>query len=249
MKPLKNLDIGDIHFGVYAKYVKRPLDFLISFLALIVLSPLLLIIGLLIRLFIGKPIFFKQIRCGRDEIPFEMIKFKTMRDLRDSDGHLLPDTERLSKFGSFLRMTSLDELPELLNVLKGDMSLIGPRPLYTFYVPYYTEEEALRHVVRVGITGLAQINGRALCHWNERFSFDVKYVKNVTFINDMKIFFQTLAKVLSRSDIGKAGVDEEEALHIIREVQRPDRLELLNDDNETSNGDVNIPVFEGATRK
>ena len=104
-------------------------------------------------------------------------------------------------------------------------------------------------MVRVGITGLAQINGRALCHWNERFSFDVKYVKNVTFINDMKIFFQTLAKVLSRSDIGKAGVDEEEALHIIREVQRPDRLELLNDDNETSNGDVNIPVFEGATRK
>ena len=112
MKPLKNLDIGDIHFGVYAKYVKRPLDFLISFLALIVLSPLLLIIGLLIRLFIGKPIFFKQIRCGRDEIPFEMIKFKTMRDLRDSDGHLLPDTERLSKFGSFLRMTSLDERPK-----------------------------------------------------------------------------------------------------------------------------------------
>ena len=143
-----------------------------------------------------------------------------MTDARDENGNLLPDTDRFTKFGDFLRNYSLDELPELLNVIKGDMSIIGPRPLYTFYVPYYTEEEALRHAVRGGITGLAQVNGRALCRWNERFAYDVKYVRNITFVNDLNILWQTVYKVFKKSDIGIPSVTEEGGLHIVREVQR-----------------------------
>lgn len=153
-----------------------------------------------------------------------MIKFRTMTDARDENGELLPDTERFTKFGDFLRNYSLDELPELLNVIKGDMSLIGARPLYPFYVPYYTEEESLRHSVRGGITGLAQVNGRALCRWNDRFAYDVNYVRKVTFIGDIRILVMTVKKVLGKADIGVPSVTDEGGLHIVREVRRPDKM-------------------------
>ena len=210
--------------GLYERVFKRVFDFIVALLGFIVISPVFLILCMLVRVKLGSPIFFKQKRCGKDEKIFEMIKFRTMTDARDENGELLPDTERFTKFGDFLRNYSLDELPELLSVLKGDMSLVGPRPLYTFYVPYYTEEESLRHSVRGGITGLAQVNGRALCRWNERFAYDVKYVKRITFMGDIKILFLTVMKVLGKADIGVPSVTDEGGLHIIREVQRPDKM-------------------------
>lgn len=246
MSRLKNIDDSNIRYGLYAKFIKRPLDFCISLTALLLLSPFLLVLCLLVRIKLGSPIFFKQTRCGQDEIPFEMIKFRTMTDARDENGNLFPDTDRFTKFGDFLRNYSLDELPELLNVLKGDMSLIGPRPLYTFYVPYYTEEEALRHVVRGGITGLAQINGRALCRWKERFAYDVKYVKNISFINDVKILWNTVYKVFKKSDIGVPSVTDEGGLHIIRDVQRLDRVKEIGSSfsvNDNGKECENYPTF------
>jgi len=213
-----------VHRGLYERFLKRVIGFTITLFGFIVFSPLFLILCLLVRTKLGSPIFFKQKRCGKDEKTFEMIKFRTMTDARDENGKLLPDTERFTKFGNFMRNYSLDELPELLNVLKGDMSLIGPRPLYTFYVPYYTEEESLRHSVRGGLTGLAQVNGRALCRWNDRFAYDVQYVKNITFLGDIKILLMTVKKVLGKDDIGVPSVTDEGGLHIIREVQRPEKL-------------------------
>ena len=246
MSKLKNLDDSSIHYGLYARFFKRLFDFSAALLALIILFPILFTLCLLVRVKLGSPIFFRQTRCGRDEKPFGMIKFRTMTDARDENGNLLPDTERFTKFGDFLRNYSLDELPELLNVLKGDMSLIGPRPLYTFYVPYYTEEEALRHAVRGGITGLAQVNGRALCRWKERFAYDVKYVKNITFLNDVKILWETVYKVFKKSDIGVPSVTDEGGLHIIRDVQRLDRVkEIGSTFSAKDNGkeSKNYPTF------
>lgn len=155
---------------MYKKFFKRFFDFALTLVGLVLFSPILLFLCILIRLKLGTPVFFTQVRIGKDEKPFKIIKFRTMTDQRGSDGKLLPDTERFTRFGDFLRNTSLDELPELFNVLKGEMSLVGPRPLYPKYLPYYTTEENLRHTVRGGITGLAQINGRALCRWEGPFS-------------------------------------------------------------------------------
>lgn len=210
--------------GPYALVFKRLIDFLITLIGFIVISPIFIVLCILVRCKLGSPIFFRQKRTGKDEKTFEMIKFRTMTDARDADGNLLPDTERFTKFGDFMRNYSLDELPELLNVLKGDMSLIGPRPLYPFYVPYYTEEESLRHSVRGGITGLAQVNGRALCRWNDRFAYDVEYVKKITFIGDIKVLLMTVMKVLGKADIGVPSVTDEGGLHIVRDVQRPEKL-------------------------
>ncbi len=222
--------------GLYERVFKRVMDFTLTLIGFIVIFPVFLILCILVRTKLGSPIFFKQKRCGKDEKTFEMIKFRTMTDARDENGELLPDTERFTKFGNFMRNSSLDELPELLNVLKGDMSLIGPRPLYPFYLPYYTEEESLRHSVRGGITGLAQINGRALLRWNQRFAKDVEYVRNVTFIGDIKILWMTFFKVFKQDDIGIPSVTEEGGLHIIREVQRPEYLEKFEND-------PNMPKF------
>ncbi len=209
---------------MYARYFKRVIDFTVTLLGLIIISPILLVLCLLVRLKLGSPIFFKQQRIGKDEKPFMMIKFRTMTDARDELGHLLPDTERFTKFGNFLRNSSLDELPELFNVLFGDMSLVGPRPLYPIYLPYYTKEESRRHEVRAGITGLAQINGRALCHWKERFKYDIQYVEELSLKNDIKILWRTFFKVVSKDDIGIPSVTEEGGLHIIREVQQPEKI-------------------------
>ncbi len=246
MKKLEKIDDSEIRYGLYARCIKRVIDFAVSFLVLPVLSPVFLIVCILVRIKLGSPIFFKQVRIGRDEKPFVMIKFRTMTDARDESGTLLPDTERFTKFGDFLRNSSLDELPELLNVLKGDMSIVGPRPLYTFYLPYYTEEEALRHAVRGGITGLAQINGRALCRWNERFAYDVKYVRNITFKNDLAIIWKTVTKVLKKSDIGVPSVTGEGALHLVRELQRPEKVKEIGSSFSLKSGfdaTANNPSF------
>lgn len=225
-----------VHKGIYAKYVKRVIDLIVTTLGFICISPIFLSVCVLVRIKLGSPIFFKQKRTGKDEKTFEMIKFRTMTDARDENGQLLPDTERFTKFGNFLRNSSLDELPELLNVIKGDMSLIGPRPLYPFYLPYYTEKESLRHSARGGITGLAQVNGRALLRWNDRFEKDVEYISNITFWGDIKILWMTFYKVFKQDDIGIPSVTEEGGLHIIREAQRPEYLKLFEED-------PNIPKF------
>lgn len=184
---------------MYRKYVKRLLDIILSMIGLILLSPVFLVLCILVRVKLGSPIFFHQDRPGKDGRIFGLLKFRTMTDARGKDGELLPDSERLTPFGKALRSTSLDELPEFLNILKGDMSFVGPRPLLVRYLPYYTEEEMHRHDVRPGLTGLAQINGRNALGWEDRFRYDLEYVRSCTFPMDLKIFFGTAGKVLKRS--------------------------------------------------
>lgn len=184
---------------MYGKFVKRLIDIIVSGLGLIILSPVLLILCILVRVKLGSPVLFTQERPGKDEKIFKLYKFRSMTDERDENGELLPDEVRLTRFGKLLRSTSLDELPELLNILKGDMSLIGPRPLLVRYLPYYTEEERHRHDVRPGLTGLAQVNGRNALGWEDRFAYDLQYVKNLSFGMDIKVLGMTVGKVLQRS--------------------------------------------------
>lgn len=184
--------------------MKRVLDFTVALVVLIVLGPLMLLIALLVRLYLGSPVVFRQKRPGLHGKPFAMYKFRTMTDTRDSQGNLLPDEKRLSFFGRFLRNTSLDELPELFNVLKGDMSLVGPRPLLMEYLGWYTPEQARRHEVRPGITGWAQVNGRNALTWEEKFRLDVWYVDNRTLWLDLKILWFTVVKVIRREGVAHA---------------------------------------------
>ncbi|MFS8541921.1 MAG: sugar transferase [Tissierellales bacterium] len=186
---------------MYRKYFKRPLDFMFALITLIVLSPLLLIIAILVKINLGSPVIFKQKRPGLNEKIFTLYKFRTMTDKRDENGKLLPDSERLTSFGKFLRSTSLDELPELYNILKGDMSFVGPRPLLVEYLPLYNDFQRRRHEVRPGLTGLAQVNGRNAISWEQKFKLDVEYVDNVSFIGDLKIIILTIKKVLVREGI------------------------------------------------
>ena len=185
--------------------MKRSFDFLSSLAALIVLSPVILALAAVVRVRLGSPVLFKQARPGLDAEPFKMVKFRTMSDEQDADGMSLPDEERLSRLGHFLRATSLDELPELWNVLRGDMSLVGPRPLLMEYLDLYTPEQARRHTVRPGITGWAQVNGRNALTWSEKFELDLWYVDNRSFWLDLKILWLTLMKVLSREGISHDG--------------------------------------------
>lgn len=185
--------------------IKRAFDVLGSTAGLLLLSPVIISLSLLIRLNHGAPVTFCQVRPGNGGKPFKMIKFRTMTDERDADGELLPDSERLTVFGQFLRSTSLDELPELWNVLKGDMSLVGPRPLLMEYLPLYSERQARRHEVRPGVTGWAQINGRNALSWEEKFELDVWYVENRTLWLDIKILFLTVWKVVRRDGISQDG--------------------------------------------
>lgn len=191
----------------YEAYMKRILDVLFAVILLILLSPLLILLALLIRIKLGGPVIFKQQRVGKNEGIFTLYKFRTMTNDTDAFGRLLPVSKRLTSFGNLLRSTSLDELPELLNIVKGDMSFIGPRPLVVEYLPYYTPEERLRHTVRPGLTGLAQINGRNTASWLQRFHYDITYVKHLSFVGDLKIIGKTFVVVLKRSDIGEVGVD------------------------------------------
>ena len=190
-------------FGFYERCVKRPLDCLLSLIALVFLSPLFLILGLAVRVKLGSPVFFRQARPGLNEKTFRLFKFRSMTDKRDENGKLLPDTQRLTKFGRILRAASLDELPELINIVKGDMSLVGPRPLAVSYLPYYTPEEHHRHDVRPGLTGWAQVNGRNSISWDDKFRYDLEYVNRITFRTDLKILFMTVKKVFVREGIGQ----------------------------------------------
>jgi undecaprenyl phosphate N,N'-diacetylbacillosamine 1-phosphate transferase len=187
--------------GVYRKYIKRPMDFILSLCAIIVLAPVLLIIEILLRIKLGSPVIFKQKRPGLNEKIFTLYKFRTMTDERDEDGELLPDEIRLTRFGKLLRSTSLDELPELFNIIKGDMSIVGPRPLLIQYLPLYDDYQKRRHEVRPGLSGHAQVNGRNAISWEDKFELDVEYVDNVSFIGDWKIIFLTLKKAFMREDI------------------------------------------------
>lgn len=189
---------------VYKQFIKRPMDFVLSLITLVVLMSLLLLIAFLVRIELGSPILFLQKRPGFHEKIFYFYKFRTMSNKKDKDGNLLPDFARLTSFGKFLRSFSLDELPELLNIIKGDMSIVGPRPLLVQYLPLYNDRQRKRHLVRPGLTGLAQIKGRNAISWNEKFEFDIKYVNNVTFFHDVQIIITTVEKVFYRDSINSS---------------------------------------------
>lgn len=189
---------------MYAKCLKRIMDFVLSLMALLVLSPVLLVLAIVGAIAMQGSPFFTQQRPGKDEKIFRLIKFRTMSNAKDKDGKLLPDDQRLNGYGKFLRKTSLDELPELLNILVGDMSIVGPRPLLVEYLPRYNEEQKHRHDVRPGLTGYAQVHGRNAISWEEKFKMDVEYVRNITFVGDVRILFQTVVAVLKREGISSA---------------------------------------------
>ncbi len=201
-----------VPFGVYEKYIKRPLDVFLSTGALIVFSPILLITAILVKIKLGSPVLFTQNRPGRiDPLTnkskiFKLYKFRTMTDEKDENGNLLPDSDRLTSFGKKLRSTSIDELPELINIIKGDMSVVGPRPLLVQYIERYNNHQSRRHEVRPGFTGLAQVHGRNSISWQEKFDWDVKYVDHITFLNDLKIIIDTIKTVFMKEGISGEGV-------------------------------------------
>lgn len=186
---------------LYEIFFKRPIDFIVALCAILILSPLMLILSILVSVKLGSPIIFKQQRPGKNEKIFNIYKFRTMTNKRDKNGNLLPDEERLTKFGKILRSTSLDELPSLFNILFGHMSIVGPRPLLVQYLSLYNEEQKKRHLVRPGLTGLAQVNGRNAISWEEKFKLDIKYVSKITFLGDIKIILKTFIKVFKKSGI------------------------------------------------
>lgn len=187
--------------GIYRRLIKRPMDLILSLVAIILLSPVFLIVAFLVKKKLGSPILFKQQRPGLNGEIFMMYKFRTMTDERDANGEFLPDSVRLTKFGKFLRSTSLDELPELINIFKGDMAIIGPRPLLVQYLPLYNDFQKRRHEVRPGLSGLAQVSGRNAISWKDKFNLDIEYVDNISFIDDWKIIFLTFKKVFIREGI------------------------------------------------
>lgn len=203
-------------YGLYERFFKRVIDFTVSFCALIIFSPLLLLLTILGAIMMKGNPFFAQERPGKDEKIFGLIKFRTMSSARDKNGNLLPDKDRLNSYGKFLRSTSLDELPELINIIKGDMSIVGPRPLLVRYLPYYTEEEKSRHFVRPGLTGYAQANGRNLVTWDEKLRMDVWYVQHISLTTDFRILLDTVKVVLKREAVEVEGV---EALDVCRNEQ------------------------------
>ncbi len=197
---------------MYKKFIKRFLDLILGLMALILLMPLMLIIYILVRVKLGKPAIFKQERPGKDEKIFTLYKFRTMTDEKDENGNLLPDEQRLTKFGKMLRSTSLDELPELVNIIKGDMSIVGPRPQLVRDMVFMTDKQRKRHSVRQGLTGLAQVNGRNNITWEEKINYDLNYVENISFINDVKIILKTVIKVFKREDTQTDGMQTAEDL-------------------------------------
>lgn len=201
---------------MYKKYVKRIIDVFVSLSVLVLLSPILLVLYFLVRIDLGKPVLFRHQRPGKGEKIFTLYKFRSMTDAKDTKGDLLPDEERLTRLGRVLRSSSLDELPELLNILKGDMSIVGPRPLEVYFLPFYNERERHRHDVRPGLTGLAQVNGRNNLSWDQRFEYDIEYMNKISFFNDLKIVFQTVAKVLNGEGTGIPLED----FNVVRQTQR-----------------------------
>ena len=198
---------------MYRFYLKPVLDFILAFVLVLILVPFILIIGIMVYLNFGKPALFIQQRPGKNQMIFNLYKFRTMTDKRDSIGKLSDDNDRLTKFGLFLRRTSLDELPQLINVLKGDLSFIGPRPLLIKYLPFYSEEQKRRHIVKPGITGWAQVNGRNAISWTEKFKLDLWYIDNLSFFLDMKILIMTIMKIILREGISKDGYATSDAFN------------------------------------
>lgn len=211
-------------YGLYEKYFKRIVDIICSLIAIILLSWLFAIVAVLVKIKLGSPVIFTQARPGKDEKVFKLYKFRTMTDERDKDGNLLPDDVRLTEFGKMLRSSSLDELPELFNILRGDMSVVGPRPLLVSYLPWYTEKEKCRHDVRPGLSGLAQVNGRNYVDWDRRLQFDIQYVEKITFLGDIKIILMTIGKIFKKSDIAVVTDDIEGNLAEIREERAKQKL-------------------------
>lgn len=197
---------------MYRHFFKRFFDFILSLIAIIILSPVYIIVAILVRVKLGSPVIFTQERPGKDEKIFKMYKFRSMTSETDEKGNLLPDEVRLTSFGKKLRSTSLDELPELFNILKGDMSIVGPRPQLVKDMIFMTEEQRKRHTVRQGLTGLAQVNGRNAISWEDKINYDLQYIQDITFINDVKIVFQTLIKVFKKEDISTDGMETAEDL-------------------------------------
>lgn len=218
----KNLKVpkgNPVKGGIYSRFLKRSIDFILSVISIILFSPIMLILAILLRITIGSPVIFKHQRPGFNEKLFILYKFRTMTDERDEKGKLLPDEMRITKFGSLLRATSLDELPELINILKNDMSFVGPRPLETYFLPYYNEKEKHRHDVKPGLTGLAQVKGRNNLTWEQRFEYDLIYVNQITLFTDIMIVFLTIIKVLKSE-----GIDSDiEDFNISRKNQRKER--------------------------
>ncbi len=212
-------------YGLYERYIKRPLDFLCGMAAIIVFCWLYVIVAILVRIKLGSPVIFTQDRPGKNEKIFKLYKFRTMTNETDSEGKLLPDSKRLTKFGKFLRSTSLDELPEAFNIVKGDMSVIGPRPLLVSYLPYYTQREATRHAVRPGLSGLAQTSGRNFLRWDDRLEKDAEYVEKITFVGDVKIIINTVLQVIKHKDIAVDTQDEGNLAEIRKKKQ------ILNQEN------------------
>lgn len=220
---------------MYEKYIKRILDIFLSVVALLVLSPLIFVIAILVRIKLGKPVLFKQKRPGKDEKIFTIYKFRTMTEEKDKNGKLLPDSARLTEFGKFLRNSSLDELPELINIIKGDMSIVGPRPQLIKDMIFMTDEQRKRHSVRPGLTGLAQVNGRNNISWEEKINFDIKYIENITLINDLKIILKTFIKVIKKEDVSTEGMETAPDLcdyllknNKITEQEYKNKLEMLD---------------------
>lgn len=215
---------GHVPYGIYEKYIKRVLDIICALAAMIVFCWLYAIVAILVKVKLGSPVLFKQPRPGKNEKIFNLYKFRTMTDEKDENGELLPDEVRLTKFGKFLRKTSLDELPEAVNILKGDMSVVGPRPLVVQYLPYYNEKERHRHDIRPGLSGLAQVNGRNALSWEEKFDYDIQYVNKIIFITDLKIVILSIIKALKRDDIGVRGLDMPNDFDIYRKQQGEDSV-------------------------
>lgn len=209
IKPTEEVNVSN---GIYAKYIKRAMDFFLSFCAIVVLSPILIILTVIGAIAMKGNPFFTQLRPGKNEKIFKLIKFRTMTCEKDKNGNLLPDNKRLTKYGKFLRSTSLDELPELINILKGDMSVIGPRPQLVRDMVFMTERQRMRHRVRPGLSGLAQISGRNAINWENKLEYDVEYIQKITFLGDWKIIFLTIKKVFERADISADGMDTAEDL-------------------------------------
>ena len=220
-------------FGPYERFIKRPMDFCLSAFALAILSPIMGITAALVRVKLGSPVFFVQERIGKNEKAFNMYKFRSMTEERDKNGNLLPDELRVNKFSQFLRSTSLDELPELFNILKGDMSVVGPRPLLSSYLPFYTDEEKHRHDVRPGLTGLAQVKGRNFLTWEEIFDFDLEYVHHCSFGLDVAIVWQTVKKVITRgeiADVQTTTIDEDGTTWVVYNGEKKRLHRPLNEE-------------------
>lgn len=209
IKPTEEVNVSN---GIYAKYIKRAMDFFLSFCAITVLSPLLIILTVVGAIAMKGNPFFTQLRPGKNEKIFKLIKFRTMTCEKDKDGNLLPDDKRLTKYGKFLRSTSLDELPELINILNGNMAVIGPRPQLVRDMVFMTERQRMRHKVRPGLSGLAQISGRNAINWENKLEYDIEYIQNITFLGDWKIIFFTIKKVFERADISADGMETAEDL-------------------------------------